>query len=537
MFRSVLWGWSTLDRVSRCRTQIVGGIDKDAQSLATSALNHGHGTWECVEIEQFSGRLTAGDNHPIWKANTILAGLPCQGFSRAGKRDPNDPRNTLYQELLRIVRKVVPQYVVFENVVGLTTRDNRRILARLQRRLESLGYSVAVRILNAAEYGVPQLRKRVFVVAVRDGLARWVFECLGREGKTGTVRTAFRGLPRNTEVETLSHVFMKHTPTVTAKLLTLMPGGPISYRRLVWNKPAPTLVAGHRALPVHPDEPRAISVREAARLQGFDDSYLFAGSHCSQIEQVANAVPPPLAEAIGRALNHYREYGKRVRGRLYQALIKQTTPMIGRTFTRTFCKVSAAEARYFPWRSVSDPYRVLVTELLLQRTNAALANQVWKDVIALVPTPATAARVHLGSLSALTKRIGIGSRARTIKVLGRELMRRFRGQVPREFEELMHLPGVGLYIASAVRAFCFGEPDFPIDSNAFRFVSRYFGLDLAGKKSEGRQLREFLSSLVPADRPKEFIYGFLDFAATICRPKNPVCSCCPLRNGCRKYRA
>ena len=103
----------------------------------------------------------------------------------------------------------------------------------------------------------------------------------------------------------------------------------------------------------------------------------------------------------------------------------------------------------------------------------------------------------------------------------------------RSFDDLLRLPGVGIYIASAVRVFSFGKKDFPIDSNAFRFVSRYFGVTLHIKKSEARQLREFMTPLIPSERPREYVYGFLDFAATICRPREPRCKCCPLLRSCK----
>jgi A/G-specific adenine glycosylase len=328
---------------------------------------------------------------------------------------------------------------------------------------------------------------------------------------------------------------MNHGARVRAKLRKLKPGGPISYRRLLWNQPAPTLVAGHRALPVHPSQPRAISVREAARLQGFDDSYLFEGSNSSQIIQVANAVPPPLAEAIARAVSRAGAHDSRVRGPLYQRLAARVTAGLQRRLTRTFRGIFHGGTRRFPWRRLRTPFRILITEILLQRTNAELAETVWRDVLRLVPTAKAAAVVDLRSLGALTRRIGIRSRARTIKELGTLILRRHNGRVPEAFDDLLRLPGVGLYIASAVRCVRFGQRDFPVDSNGFRFVSRYFGVRIRGKKSEARQIREFISELMPRENVAEYVYGFLDFAATVCRPLKPQCAKCPLCSTCKRY--
>jgi DNA (cytosine-5)-methyltransferase 1 len=509
---------------------IVGGIDINPQALASARKNCSGGAWEQLSIEQLAATLPNLNGHPLRTANTLLAGLPCQGFSRAGKRDPDDPRNSLYKYLLQVVAATRPDHIVFENVVGMTTAKNKYKLDALVQGLRRTGYNVAIRILDSSAYGVPQCRKRIFLAAVRAGKAEWVFECLRPSHCAVTVRDAFRGLAGTRESVRLSHVFMNHSRQVRAKLSKLKPGGPISYRRLVWDEPAGTLVSGHRALPVHPRHPRAISVREAARLQGFTDAFLFEGSASSQIEQVANAVPPPLAKAVCSALGRYQAYGKRIRGPLFQRLVKAKSPVLRRRLTNLFRQISH---RRFPWRTTKDPYRILLTEILLQRTNADLAKTVWRRIVNLVPGPRAASLVDLRSLGSLTCRIGIRSRARTIKELGRAICSRHHGQVPTFFDDLMRLPGVGLYIASAIRSICFGKQDFPVDSNAFRFVSRYFGVRLRGTKSEGRQLREFMSSLMPKDNTAQYVYGFLDFAAKVCRPINPLCGECRLRKTCR----
>lgn len=510
---------------------ILGGIDINSQALASARRNCPNGAWEQMSIEQLAVALPNLNGHPLRAANTLLAGLPCQGFSRAGKRDPDDPRNSLYKHLLEIVAATQPDYLVFENVLGMTTAKNKCKLEALVQGLQRIGYSIAIRILDASAFGVPQRRKRIFLVAVRAGKAEWVFECLRPSHRAATVRDAFRGLAGTRETARLSHVFMNHSRKVRVKLSKLKPGGPISYRRLVWNETAGTLVSGHRALPVHPRHPRAISVREAARLQGFTDAFLFEGSVSSQIEQVANAVPPPLAKAVCSALGRYHAYGKRVRGRLFQRLFKAKNSALRRRLTNLFRQIPH---RRFPWRMTKDPYRILLTELLLQRTNADLAKTVWRPIVDLVPGPREASRVDLRSLGSLTRRIGIRSRARTIKELGRAICNRHNGQVPTFFDDLMRLPGVGLYIASAIRSICFGKQDFPVDSNAFRFVSRYFGVRLRGTKSEGRQLREFMSGLMPKGYTAQYVYGFLDFASQVCRPINPLCGECQLRKTCRR---
>lgn len=516
----------------RAGAKILGGLDNDRQALETASTNHDSALWEQADIEKFAQTLGQRNGHTIWQANIILAGLPCQGFSRAGNRDPGDARNSLYRPLLQIVEKVNAEFVIFENVLGITDQKNRRTFAALERGLKKLGYSVASRVLDAVNYGVPQFRKRVFLIGVKNGEAERVFEKLRVNKELFTVRDAFYRLPSTRENKRDSHVFMKHGAKVRKKLKRLKPGGPISYRRLVWEKPAGTLIAGHRALPVHPHQPRAISVREAARIQGFSDDYLFTGSMSSQIQQVANAVPPPLAEAVAKALKRYQRNHQQIRNSLFRKLRKASNTTTKRSFTRTFRATYENNRRTFPWRRCSNPFTILLTEILLQRTNADLANTVWKEVTDLVPNPREASKVDLRKLLALTRRIGIRSRASLIKNLGGILQSRYKGRVPKHFDELMQLPGVGIYIGAAVRVFAFNEKDFPVDSNTFRFVSRYFGLPLRKTKTEARQIREFFLTIMPKEHIKEYVYGFLDFSAMICSPKKPKCDVCPLRNSC-----
>jgi DNA (cytosine-5)-methyltransferase 1 len=519
----------------RAGSHVLGGLDVCAQAISSARKNHTKAQWDLIAIEDFSSHLRNGCFHPALKANTLLAGLPCQGFSQAGNRDPKDPRNSLYVHLLQIVKIVKPKHVVCENVVGFAEPRNRLAFESLQEGLSNLGYDVSTRILDAADYGVPQNRKRVFLIAVLNGRADWVFECIRPHQKILDVRTAFRGLSSTNQKKVISHVFMNHGSNVKAKLRRLKPGGPISYRRLIWDELAPTLIAGHRALPVHPVQPRAITVREAARLQSFEDSYLFEGSNTSQITQVANAVPPRLAMAIGNALKLYQNHAARIHGQLYKRLSLKSNWIIRRRLAKTFKQTFDDKVRSFPWRKTKDPYKILITELLLQRTNAKLAETIWKEVLEIVPNARAAELVDLRLLGALTSRIGIHSRAHTIKEIGRILQKRHNAKVPDAFDDLLRLPGVGIYIASAVRSLSFGKADFPVDSNAFRFVSRYFGIRLRCTKVEGRQIREFMSTLIPEESVKEFIYGFLDFAATICKPLNPICSKCQLRRNCKQF--
>lgn len=258
--------------------------------------------------------------------HALLAGTPCQGYSAAGARRPEHPKNLLYVHVARLARQLKVEYVVLENVPGVRSVMGHRFLEPIVSTLEAAGFSVGGHLLRASDYGVPQRRLRYFFIGRRDRRRKAptmpppTHRRLGTLDyedhdlpETPTVTEALSQIPALTsgtsaerlvtpEGEFLNMSTMSHAPRVIEKISKIGPGeGPISYRRLDYTE-AQTLVAGHRALPVHPDLDRTISVREAALIQGFPLDYFFCGSPTHQPLQVANAVPPPLAKAVARHL-------------------------------------------------------------------------------------------------------------------------------------------------------------------------------------------------------------------------------------------
>lgn len=288
---------------------ILGGIDKSEYPIQTAKFNHPEGHWKTQTMEELLIELKKDKNKKniIFKANTLICGLPCQGFSTAGKRKANDDRNFLYKFLLKITRIVNPEYIIFENVVGLLHKNNKKILDSIIRDFKKLDYMTEKEVLNALDFNVPQHRKRLILIVSKTIEPKHIFSSLKKSNKKLTVYTALKGLPRHKEITEINHTFMRHSQRVIDKINNMNGNIHLSYRCLSWKEPSPTIIVGHNALPVHPDVPRAISVREAARLQGFPDSYILKGSRTSQSEQVANAVPPPLAKAIMQAINQVRE--------------------------------------------------------------------------------------------------------------------------------------------------------------------------------------------------------------------------------------
>lgn len=285
-----------------CET--VSAVDNDPESCKTLRFNRPQ--WNVFEGDIRDYRPAVRD------VDLVIGGPPCQGFSSAGKGDPNDPRNYLWREYFRVVRAVQPRAVVLENVSALTHKKNGSHLAGIIDELESSGYHFCWDVLNAADYGVPQARRRLFVIGMRD-VAPSMPEPITRL-RPRTVRDAIEDLEDREPDEEFSHVPPKHAAHVVARWDKLAPGEvDPNYRRgrLHYDRPSVTIRAGggygprgdHLAgfhPPIHPTQPRQLTVREAARIQSFPDSWIFRGSKTAQGRQVGNAVPVVLAEALAK---------------------------------------------------------------------------------------------------------------------------------------------------------------------------------------------------------------------------------------------
>jgi DNA (cytosine-5)-methyltransferase 1 len=243
----------------------------------------------------------------------IIGGPPCQGFSRANvKGKAADPRNELPKLYVRIVRKLQRAYrvefVVFENVLGMRDKKHAAKYNALVRGLCRLGLDVAEQELCALDYGVPQLRRRVILAAMAKGASVPNLRPRRRSG-TGNVKEAIGGLS--------APVFFAHGLTgdeipIHPNHWTMNPKSPRfkgrgtgrptrSFKRLSWNKPSPTIAFGHREIHVHPNGRRRLSIFEAMLLQGFPKTFVLEGNLSEQVEQISNAVPPPLARSVASA--------------------------------------------------------------------------------------------------------------------------------------------------------------------------------------------------------------------------------------------
>jgi DNA (cytosine-5)-methyltransferase 1 len=240
----------------------------------------------------------------------IIGGFPCQGFSVANtKRNVNDQRNQLYIQLLRVIKAKQPKFFLAENVKGILSLAKGAVFEMIFENFESIGYKVQAKVLNAADYGVPQLRQRVFIIGVRSDV-NYSFQFpapshsiggIGGLQKWIGVGEALSGLPDPDEPnEIANHDYSKYKLRFNKYL---------GHRTIDPNKPAPTVTArgddrGGVVILHHPNNQRRMSCRELATVQSFPIDYTFVGNRSSVYRQIGNAVPPMLSYAVAKQFDN-----------------------------------------------------------------------------------------------------------------------------------------------------------------------------------------------------------------------------------------
>jgi A/G-specific adenine glycosylase len=189
--------------------------------------------------------------------------------------------------------------------------------------------------------------------------------------------------------------------------------------------------------------------------------------------------------------------------------------------------------RPLPWRPTDNPYYLLMAEVMLHRTQAPQVVPVYKQFIQLYPDIPTLAGATRADLYGVLGSLGLLWRIDLIHTMGDVLMSRFAGQVPSEKADLLTLPGVSDYIASAVRCFAWNLPEPLIDTNTVRVVGRLFGLNIKDSSRRNPQFRRLIGALVDPEYPREYNYALLDLADRVCMKKQqPDCKNCPVRAHC-----
>ncbi|MDL2143856.1 DNA cytosine methyltransferase [Flavobacterium tructae] len=277
---------------------IIWANDNYSDAVKTYQNNIGYHI-KCEDISKIS--LDEVPEHDI-----LIGGFPCQGFSIANsKRGVEDERNKLYLELLRILINKQPKFFVAENVKGILSLDKGEVFKMIIQDFENAGYRVVSKVLNAADYGVPQRRERVIILGVRNDIDYSLqhpypshSENKNNESNLNdwiTVGDALKDIP---EPET-NHNLHNHTYSK----FKLKFNGYMGNRKIDENKPSPTVTArgddkGGVVVLHHPKNHRRMSARELALIQSFPINFKFEGTNSSVYRQIGNAVPPKLAFAI-----------------------------------------------------------------------------------------------------------------------------------------------------------------------------------------------------------------------------------------------
>jgi DNA (cytosine-5)-methyltransferase 1 len=249
------------------------------------------------------------------KTLTVLSGgFPCQGFSMSGNRVVEDPRNSLYKDMLEIIKELQPEFIVAENVKGLRSMLKGKVEDKIKADIKKLGYVVNVTVLNSADYYVPQKRERVIFIANKIGKKNLHPTPLLEPDSYITTKEAIGDLIRLKDNPKFNHVRTNHTEDMKERLAKVPEGKSLydkysdSWKKCPWNEASCTIKENHGGVNIHPIEPRVITVREMARLQSFPDSFVFKGTKSKQMVQIGNAVPPFLAKAIALSIRKAIEF-------------------------------------------------------------------------------------------------------------------------------------------------------------------------------------------------------------------------------------
>jgi DNA (cytosine-5)-methyltransferase 1 len=330
-------------------------VEADGYHAAAHERNFPHARTLCRSVVGLTAADVVAAVGGQADIDLLFGGPPCQGFSHMGQRDTHDPRNGLIGEFVRLAVELHPKAVVMENVPGLVSGKMKPVLTAAASALTVAGYRVTdpVRPLDASRYGVPQRRKRLFLLAVRADLGPALEYPAERPGPPPTVWEALADLPDVDADDTLfaadeaaydaepatdyaramrgraaadddfSHprewdgrrctgcLRVRHTPRAVALYAATPPGQMVPSHKLPRLDPdglAPTLRAGSDSSrgsytaprPIHPRRPRCVTAREAARLHGFPDWFAFYPLKWHAYRQIGNAVCPPVARAVGR---------------------------------------------------------------------------------------------------------------------------------------------------------------------------------------------------------------------------------------------
>lgn len=563
---------------------VVMGVDHYQEAIET----HGHhfpgvsANWDLADadvVEQVATLMQASE------IEILCGGPPCQPFSKAGRskirhrvrsgeRDPLDQRRDLWRSFVEVARLAKPRAVIMENVPDMALDREMFIFRSIVHELETEGYAVHTRIVNTAQYGVPQFRQRLIIVALADGVAfRWpdpvekqitLWNAIGdlpdveggwrpEGGATGWIeydndpKSSFqermrRGVPHADRYKLFDHITRPVRPD-DARAFDLMDSETKysdlpdelkryrddifddKYKRLDEDALSRTITA-HIAKDgywyIHPRQPRTLTVREAARIQTFPDWYRFAGGPTAAFKQIGNAVPPALGYHLGKAVQSSLDAAEAA---------GPTSSGIASALADWF---RASTALSQPWLRGRTRWQVLVALMLLSRSTPTQVRDAW-PIISRWTHPQETLDDNL-LLKSLGGVLGRTSRARRVQQLAEALSE--DSSALDSDEVIGAIPGVTRTTAEL----CVltvpppdeadGEQPVVATQPALRVAARYIGqpVDRQNRLTDGRIA---LARMIGAgSEARAAQLAIIEIANSICRPTEPLCDQCPLASAC-----
>ncbi|WP_244325075.1 DNA cytosine methyltransferase [Bacillus cereus] len=329
---------------------VILGVDFEQAALETYKHNHKESDVLLADLSDDTSILEIERKIGEKKIDIIIGGPPCQGFSLTGSRDINDTRNLLYLAVVKAVRRFKPKAFLIENVPGIATLYGGKVKQQIINTFEDMEYNVSVskKPLLAADFGVPQMRKRMFFVGFQKGLGYFDFpepthapesyvtcsdainDLPSREEEFGkeiddyilSPQSSYQEFMRKDSLKLYNHVATNHTEQVKWVISQVPEGGNHkdlppgvgesrkfneAWTRYHSKKPSRTIDTGHRNH-FHYKYNRVPTIRENARLQSFRDDFVFLGTRTQQNKQVGNAVPPLLSYNLAKAISqHFKD--------------------------------------------------------------------------------------------------------------------------------------------------------------------------------------------------------------------------------------
>lgn len=311
---------------------VLYAVDMWEDAVKTYNHNRKDKVARVMSVEDFNNEVLphlASEN----KITGIIGGPPCQGFSTVGKREIDDPRNKMYLEFYKAVKLANPEFFVIENVKGMLTLNKGAFVKDLLERFgeNGLGYSISYKLLNAADYGIPQNRYRVFYVGIKNKKFEFPtpydYQLTAKDGISDLLHSdnehygsepqnEYQKTLRGSQEKPLNQDYTAHTEQTVNIISQIPDGGNIrslpkefwevrkynkAFERMSSLRPSNTIDTGHRNY-FHYAEPRIPTLRESARIQSFPDNFEVLGTRGSQYKQVGNAVPPMLAKVIAEKI-------------------------------------------------------------------------------------------------------------------------------------------------------------------------------------------------------------------------------------------